>query len=247
MEPEIQEIKNRLEALENREIDRDISVEQQEAISEIVKKNVQDVFWEEFFYIHEFFDTTTGFTTSSSTGTVSFTKGVDFITGTSSGDHKQFGRKTPNSTEFITHEREAYFRTSLTVSEKSNQTGYVRTLFDGGYGSISSLGLGIARRSAVGFKVTDGEVHGCAQNEGKETTAYLYDIPNDVAVELELRYFPGERVDFYVDKEFRATISTNLPTLSENNTSVFEAYLQTDDSTQKKMYVEYYEFLQKRT
>lgn len=226
---------------------RFLSPTQKDELYEVISDRISDLIWDEHFYIFEFFDTTTGFTVSSSSGSVSFVKGVDLITGTSSGNFKHFGRKVPNQANntLITVGRETRFRTSVVLGETTNQTGYIRTLNNGGYGSIASLGDSVFKDSSIGFKIEDGTILACTQNLGAESTTPIHTIVPDVPVRLELRYFPRERVDYYVNGAYQASLTKNLPTQSDT-LSFFDAYLQTDEAAQKDMYVEYYEFLQKR-
>jgi hypothetical protein len=239
----IQRLEREVEVLKNTGITRDLPVEQQDAIREIVKDKIQEMTWDEYSYIQEFFSTTTGFTLSSSSGSVSFIKGVDLIT----SGHKQFGKQMPNNGEFVTFDKETFFRVNAVWGEKTGQTCYIRTLNDGAYGSISSLGRALAFRSAIGFKVKDNNLFGISQANGKETSILLVaDFEIDTSYQLELRYFPRDRVDFFIGGDFYGSISSNLPISSENNISIFEAYVQSDDGGSKDMYVEYYEFQQKR-
>lgn len=227
--------------------DRFLSPTEKDQLFDVISERLSDFIWDDYFYIHEFFDTTTGFTVSSSTSSVSFgIGGVDMITGTSSGDHKEFGRQMPNENTLISHERQTYFRVNAFWGETTNQTSYIRTLYDGPYGSLASLTDEQKYRSGIGFKVENGNLFGISQNNGFETTTFLGTITADQSVQLELRYFDKQRVDFYVDKVFKASITDDLPTSSSNKVSIFEAYIQTDEAAQKDLSVEYYEFLQKR-
>lgn len=224
--------------------DRNMNPENQDVLRELIQDKIYDIVWDDYFYIHEFFYTTTGFQTASSTSSVSFgVGGVDMITGTSSGDYKELAKQMANDSEFVKHDRITYFRVNAYWGETTNQTSYIRTLYNGFVGASSDTDYS----SAVGFKVHDGTLYGIAQGNEQETESPILNITADEVYELELRYFPYDRVDFYVDGTYRTSISTNLPDESDNNVKIFDAFIQTDAaSEQKDLHVEYYQFLQKR-
>lgn len=90
-------------------------------------------------------------------------------------------------------------RTSFQVGQVTSQTGNIL--------------VGINGDNHYGFTITDGTLKGASGNTTTSTTVSLQSISANVTYDLEARYYPGRKVDFFVDGVRRASITdtTKLP------------------------------------
>lgn len=214
-----------IDMLKQHGITRDLSVEQQDAINEIVGKTIKDLVWNDYLYFF-YEDTLTAFTSGTVGNTGIVTKSPTF------------------SDDIIRHDRETRFRCSVTssVSPINDALTYITTIDD-----VYVFG---EKASAVGFKLQSGVVYGVAHADGNETATVIGEYEASVPQILELRYFPRDRVDFYIANEYKASISTNLPVSTGQTDAVIDYIAVTAETiTLNKpatIDVDYFEFMQTR-
>lgn len=103
----------------------------------------------------------------------------------------------------------------------------------------------------VGFKVAGGVFNLVTYNRGRITLVPTSkEVDGEASYLCEVRYFPKERADFFIDNKYVGTISSNLPnTTSFGAASVYNTLhcsLQGTDGGTHNVVVDYYEFIQER-
>ena len=103
----------------------------------------------------------------------------------------------------------------------------------------------------VGFKVVSGVFNLITYNRGRATLVPTSkEVVGETSYLCEVRYFPKERADFFIDNKYVGTISTNLPSTTDfDATYVYNTLhcsLQGTDGGTHNAVVDYYEFIQER-
>lgn len=104
----------------------------------------------------------------------------------------------------------------------------------------------------VGFKIDDGVFYIMSYNRGlSKTSKTSITVSGRTSYLCEIRYFPRERADFFIDKEYVGSISQYLPsTVSFDTSYVFNTLyisVQGTDGGTHDLVTDYYEFIQDRT
>lgn len=189
------------------EITRDISVEQQDAIREIVSDKIIDINWRDFFHYATLFDTLDS--TEDSGASVTANRLFMSASGTGVIDYVRFRRIYQNLLSF---DKESRFRTAFDVGSPSQTTGrpmqntqaYLGTGSTGtSYSEILSNGLGSC--SHYGFYVENDSLYGITSDgSGLYSTVFLTKVNVYDLFFIEALHFPRERVDFYVSEASNA-------------------------------------------
>lgn len=103
----------------------------------------------------------------------------------------------------------------------------------------------------IGFQVLNGLFYLISYNRGKTTVKTTNITVSGVTSYLcEVRYYPRERADFFINNKYMGTISTNLPSTTDfGSTYVYNTLhcsLKGSDGATHNMIVDYYEFIQER-
>ena len=61
---------------------------------------------------------------------------------------------------------------------------------------------------------------------------------------LEAKFYPGEKIDFYVNGDLKGTITTNLPAGALYANTVMNMGLFNNEATENHVYVGYFEYWQ---
>lgn len=101
-----------------------------------------------------------------------------------------------------------------------------------------------------GFKIINTSLYGVV-NGGSESTVLLQTVANATAYIVEARYFPGDKIIFYVMNnttrrmEEKGTLNTNLPSPINTNTETFYGFeiTRTDNHT-VQLLGSFFEYLQ---
>lgn len=206
-------------------IDRFLPVEQQDAIAEIIKDRINDIVWEDILYVTYITNQT-----ASSNSTLGNT-GISFVSAPLFTD------------KVIRHDRTTRFKASVSIGTNTNARFYVTTIDD-------TYVFG-DKKSAVGFKLQSNVIYGVSHAQGEESSVVIGEYEQNVGNILELRYFPRERVDFYINGEYRGSLSDNLPNTTSEGLSVIDYCTVTSETVSSNnggtIDVGYFEFMQKRT
>ena len=186
-----------------------------------------------------------------SNGTASFgfdSSGTNLITGTTI--NSQIGMlKRPLSQLIIRFDRTQRSRTAFRLTAVTNQIGY---LVRGGV-LFSSPSL-----KYFGFRIADNALKGTVENNnagGRTNIDLSTTLSANTTVEVEARYIPGQRAEFYVKNtttgifELKGVIKTRgaagIP-IGTTETDFFEFFLTNTAGEAKEMLVSYVEYLQER-
>lgn len=245
----------------------DYSFQEKDALAEVVGDSIIDIVWNKMFHFFTFFESLDGWSLSdSSSGSVSgaFAGGVQLRTDASGGT-ETFIIKNPSYQNVLTFDRPSRFRTAFYVAsgagavggeEADNELAYIGH----GNGYTASAGGLDPQTSQYGFVAIDNILYGIT-GDGKSMTKTIlkknfnyYDL-----YEVEARYFPGERVDFYVSdpvptlgvipSEFKAKFITSITTTLPNKKevpSLMRYQIVTADSAYREMMFTFFEYIQNK-
>lgn len=210
--------------MDSQPINRFMSPIEKDQLYEVVQGGIQDIMWDEFLY--NFYSTSQ---TASSNSTLGNT-GISAVSGPIYND------------QVIRHDRPTRFRAAVVVETATTARFYVTTIDD-------TYVFG-DKQSAVGFKLQNNVIYGVSHANGKETATQIGTYEQNVGQILELKYFPKERVDFYINKQFKASITTNLPVSTNNGSAVIDFCTVTSETVATNnggtITVGYFEFMQDR-
>lgn len=200
-----------------------------------------DVTWKKTFHWSTFFENLSGFVTG---GTV-YADGSQMVVhaNPSSGGMSYILKQAPWQ-GLATFSQKSYFRTSFLATDDSNMTGYI----------VVGRALNAYGDQYYGFKVVNSTLYGVASDNGtdNESVVVLGTILPDRLYNIEARYYPGEKVLFYVnpsrgDQVPKGTLTNNLPSTAEKpNMHLMNVILTTRDGQSKHFQMSYFEYLQKR-
>lgn len=214
------ELENKVLVLETtNEITRDISYEQQDAIREVVNDKLSDAVWNDFFYISK----------ADPVGSV--------MTG---GDVVRDGET--NEQRSLSIKRESRLRVVFNLLLLGTGTTYFTTAHvrpvDGAYTIASTTGEWVA------IKINGTKMYGVASRKGVQAqTVIKSDLATGDDYIVEIRFFPGERVDFYVDYEYAGTVSSNVP--SDQTLEIYDWWYMEVTTGTSQIDVQRLEFMQK--
>jgi hypothetical protein len=221
------------EALNRRyQIDKFSSDEIKDGVLEVVNDKVADSVWEGFFY-HS------GITPMGTISSVADAEDFDRF-------RISVGESNTLSVLRPTKMRVAFYFDDGTVGGEGC-TAYITTA----HTRNTTTPILATNAEFVGFKIVDGEFYIMSYNRGQSkisktnitvsgTTSYL----------CEIRYYPRERADFFIDDKYVGSISQHLPiTTSFDSTYVYNTLyisVKGSDSGTHDLVVDYYEFIQDR-
>ena len=208
---------------------------------EFLRNKVFDIFWKRVFHYFAYFEDLTGYVTSTvGAGNITnnFGQFLLFETGALANNHTAL-LKYPHYQSLLTFATKGYFRTKVLFGDNANQIVYIH-VGDEGLGSGSVLGF-------YGFRVINATLYGETDNGTSGTQLALMTItPDTVEYNLEARYYPNERVVFFVDNVEKGTITTTLPKPLDGAEDLFQIYIETTDAAVKSMELSFWEYLQER-
>jgi len=217
----------------------------EEATDSYLKDKIFDLNWENYFYYQSFFESLDGWNLID-TGSSSVSRlGVALQTGTTINNESSID-KEPVYQNVLSFDEESIFSSAFFVTSVSQTEGFI------GIGEVNNGATG----SHYGFFIDDDKLYGSCADGTTQTTLELFTISTnhptsvDPIYFVEARFFPGEKIEFYVkvnyDSEFvlQGTISTNIPT-----GAMFEwlgARVKTTDTNASELRFGHMEYVQKR-
>lgn len=203
----------------NNEITRNLPFEEQDAIREIVNDKLADSVWNDFFY----------FSGLDPVGSVMV-----------AADVFRYGETNEQLSLSINNESRLRIVFNLLVSGTGSAyltTAHVRPV-DVAYDITDTTG------EWVGIKISGDIMYGVSSRRGVQTNTIIKTAVatlDDYVVEI--RFFPNNRVDFYVDYVYAGSITTNLP--SDDTLEIFELFYAEVTTGTTQVDIQRIEFLQK--
>lgn len=215
----------KVEVPQTTKLDRNLDSTSEAVIATAVRDNFFSIFWDGIFDYATNFESLDGFNIVTSAG-----GSVDFFGGgismandvaPTANDFEFMDKIRPSDSRFD-FTTESRFATTVSYTNDTNQV--VTTIV----GSTASDGYG--------FQVTNGALFGFCCNSGTSSTIKLIPaITTGIFYVLEARFYPGNRVDFYVNRTPHASLTTHLP--QTNNSILWEAVMKTTDTVQKELLI----------
>lgn len=207
-----------------------------QVVDEILTDKSMDIVWNNSHWM-SFIESSVWARSLTGSATVAYVAGTNLATGATSGSVAEL--RTDDQSD-----------TKLTFTNAKTQQR-IRTQFKVSSGAMNNQVAYIVRGDTTndtyyGFMVVDASLYAVSRNGGAQSASLLKTIGADTLYELEARFYPSNRVVFYVDRTATATISTNLPT-GVNLQMLGNFSIQNSTTASKNMTVYYYEYLQQLT
>lgn len=241
-----------MEVLELRELPRGGITYPLDKVSQDVVERVTDNFlvdkvmnvqWNDLFYWMTFFDSITGWFIGGTTAIpVDATyQGIAMAVGATNNETSIL-HKAPLYQNILSWAMQSRFRTGVKMAQ-FNAAEF--------YAVVGSLELADTQ-THIGFKFLNSSLYGTVANGTAQTTVLLKSgLSNGDAYELEYRFFPKERVVFYMSDPNKSlvheagVITTNLP-LPTGSADFLYFRLKTLAAVSKSASFSYVEYIQRR-
>lgn len=179
-----------------RPIDRYLDSDSKKILTQLIGVNFLDLLFNNIYYYNTWFDAVDGMEKSGQ----SFTAAGQLIletagTGTNQAYVTKVNPVILNALDFTQPSR---LRVSIQPRHTTNQN--------------LKMVVGDHNTQAYGFEIEDATLRGFAHNATTGTTKNILTITANTNYTMEARFFPGERIDFFVDSVDYGSITTNLPT-----------------------------------
>ncbi len=218
MDKDVTQIKARLETLErlyasSTATNRLTSTIDKKVIEDAIKDSIIDIHWDDYLYFHTFFESIDGWT-GGGTGGIQLPAGtgITLQTGTTTNDHSYI-KKNPATYTALSFTQESRFRSNFIMQDIVDQKMSI------GIGDNGESPFVITASSPhYGFRLEESILYAVSGNGTSETAiATGVTITAGLAYQVEARFLPGYRVDYYVSDGdgskmiSRCSIDTNLP------------------------------------
>lgn len=207
----------------------------EESVDIFLKNKVFDINWRDYFYLTSVFEAIGRYiSTVSGTGATTVDQnGLILSTGATSGSDAGVSLGIANSTKLFQFDKETRFRTILKLDVSTNATLDIGSLQD-------------TTASFIDFLIAEGAITGRSKDGTTTKTVALGSYSDNSIVELEFRYFPQERIVFFVNGVESGTITSNFPTDKAGAKYIFASSVQNSAAEDKNANVYFFEFIQKR-
>lgn len=194
LQQKINDLEQRINSLEVG-ITRDLSNEQKDSIQEIIAERIDDIVWDNFFY-----------TAESDPGSLS--------------GNQTYGQAETNNQLSLNVKNRSRFRAVFNVLDLGSSKMYITTVHVRPVDFFYSIEDG--QGEWVGIEIeTNGNMYATCYKKGQKSRFLLQEGVADADdYILEIRFFPGERADFYLNKELRGSITNNLP--SDSSLEIYD-------------------------
>ena len=227
----------------------DLSRQAVELVSRSLAQNVTagisaddllDTAWKKTFHWMTFFDTLAGFTAEGNARA----DGTQFVLTTEPREgNRVYILKQPVWQGLITFSQKSYFRTAF-IADSLNLKAYF----------VVGKALNARGDQYYGFKIENNSLYGVSSRDGtsNEASVLLRSELNGKYHQIEARYYPGEKVQLYVDpsKSDQGPKGTLISQLPNNdalaNIHLMNIVLETSDNAAKHLQTSYFEYIQRR-
>jgi len=96
-----------------------------------------------------------------------------------------------------------------------------------------------------GFMIHDAKIYGTVGNDVVQTTKLLTYFAGGTRM-VEARFYPADRVDFYIEGNLMGSITENLPSGDDTEITLVNLYVRTLEDVAKRLEVTAWEFWQAR-
>lgn len=196
-------------------------------ITQTISSELPRIWWDEIFFLSSVFESVDRFSVTAAV-TISDT-GLEMSTSAGSAAASLLQETgTP-----IAIENETYFSNTVTVVDVS-EVNFDATILTGtGY---------------VSMQINEGAIVGVCNDGTTSSEVSIGTAVDNGAYLLELNYFPGDRVDFYVDGTLEGSVTSNLPPLTSDVTTIVEYGLEPESggATATSCNINYFSILQRR-
>ena len=205
-------------------LDRYLDDKSKDIILEVVKDNLAEIWWDDVFYISSVFESIDRYTVIAST-TIS---SAGLSLSTTDGETSATLQAKDNNP--IMANRKTYVSTPVGIADVSEVVYYFSILDDSVY-------MGIDAGAIKGY-TNDGIEYSVPLGTAVDNTPYL----------LELVYYPGSRVDFFVDGTLKGSLTKGLiPTRTViSNIITFSLAPKTGGSAVSTAEITHFSLLQKK-
>lgn len=209
-----QDTKNQIEALNSRVkvlertpyIDRDLDNVSKNILQQTMANLILDTVWNNYYYYASTFDTLDRYTTAAA-GAAQYINSQGLVLETLATTNNETSMLLEISPDLVSTKRPCRFRVSNMMSET--------TLVNWQANVLENKGHFPEGHSYVGVSMEDGTIYGISTNNEVSvgvTKVALQTYQANIYYKMELRYFPPNKVDFYVNDVYKGTITSNLPT-----------------------------------
>lgn len=235
LETKVQELEKKVNDLsvlvnmKNNSLDRNTNVLERRIIEDVVQDEILDLFWGNFFYYNTWFESPDGFNV---TNDATISGGGLAVTSPGSG--------VASSSIYALNTSFAGGFSLLKESRMRCTAQYTRIVTQD-----IRIGVGdVVAGDAYGFRVSNATLQGFAQTApGTRTTFNILTITANTDYDLEARYYPGNKVSFFVDGVERGNVSATLPVTV--GTKLWEAESTESAAETKQIFIGSFEYIQR--
>jgi hypothetical protein len=235
-DPAVQELQRQVAELSNSvnstsQLDQNLDVKSKDIIRQIVSNSLFDILWDTTYQYFTEFESLDGFNTTTGVGLLG---GGAYIVTSGSGTNFQLINKYTSPSFVFDSTKRSNFRAVISVDQITAQNGKIQT------GSSADEGYGF---TFVNAALSIATIHG----------GITYSTPTSFVLNgtdvflLEARYYPSQKVDFFVDKVLVGTLTSNLPSISAFSGSIWSAGITESEASSKILHICSVEYLQSRT
>lgn len=238
-------------------VDRNIGTLDKKVMEDAISDAIIEITWNRYFYFHTFFEeigvagsANNGWSlnNSAAVGTGLDGSGVFLKTGAVSND-ETFITKGPIFQGMLSYEQESRFRTSFQIDSVTSVNAFMGI----GYGQ-----KGFAQ-SHYGFRLENTVLYAVVSNGTTETTKAIMTVAVNNVIQVEARFYPGYKVEFYTSDAFdpatvgttflpillpRGAITTTIPKGLVDNWITY--HIETKSAAAKTLAISEAEYIQKR-
>lgn len=225
---EVESLKVEISELRNKKpIDRYLDVESKDIIKDIIKNEFFELYWDSIFQYTTNAESLDGLTKSAGVGLLG---GAFNLITTATGTNFQYLKRTFAPADVFNFSKESRFRIVMAADQIVTQNILI---------TIGSTG------HFFGFDIEDDVIRGTTRDGTTTKIVTLNKSINSTDLFLlEARFFPKNRVDFYVNGVQYGSSTINLPTTT--STTLWECTITEQAALAKTMWLYSVEYLQKK-
>ena len=203
-----------------------------QALDELLLDKIFDLEWKKLFFFQTLFESLTGFTVSGPAPTIDGT-GVTMTTDGTLNNESEV-TKQPGIQGLIAFYQRSAFRIKVYLAQVTAQTIYITV------GNKDTTHY-------YGFKIVDNTLYGVTYNGVTENAVSLQSVSATTSYNLEARYFPDDKVVFFVDAVEKGVSKLYLPVPSTTiNVQLMDIRVKATAAVAKTIKVSMFQYMQAR-